>query len=201
MNANMADEANINENRDGPVLINSVNSHPLQDENCLPDTNEPTDGGLLDSDRKSLDGFIINGENGTFKVFKDGVVKISDNLTEIDRGPDDTPKEPYVGPVEEAEEFTVDNQFLLRGYRIRHYTCKSIWKSLFTCHNEFINVWSHIIGVSIFLIILVVLCAEVVPTMNWYIKTLDKEYENLGSAGNAIIFVNGKIADLNSFQQ
>ena len=180
-------------------MVYSVN------ENCLPETNVPTEGGMIDSDRKSLDGFLVNGENGTFKIFKDGVVRISDYLSEIDNPEDEASqgafKEPYVGPVEEAEDFTVDNQFLLRGYRIRHATCMSIWKSLFTCHNEFINVWSHIIGVSIFLIILFVLCGEVLPTQHWYINTLEKEYNTLGSAGNAILFINGKIADLNSFQE
>jgi len=106
----------------------------------------------------------------------------------------------YIGPIEEAEEFTIDNRFIVKGYRINHNTCKSLCKSLFVCHNEFVNVWSHIAGVSVFLILLIVLCVEVIPNQFWYAHTPDTEYGNLGSAGNPVLFINGKIADLQSYQ-
>jgi predicted membrane channel-forming protein YqfA (hemolysin III family) len=69
----------------------------------------------------------------------------------------------YIGPIEEAEAFTVDNKFIVRGYRINHNTCGRLAKSLFTCHNEFVNVWSHIGGVLVFLIMITVVCCNVLP--------------------------------------
>lgn len=35
--------------------------------------------------------------------------------------------------------------------------------SLFTCHNESVNVWSHLLGSVFFLFILLVVCLYVVP--------------------------------------
>ena len=74
----------------------------------------------------------------------------------------------YVGPIEQAEPHQIDNKYILKGYRINHTTMRSLCKSLFTCHNEFVNVWSHICGVLVFLILLVIVCADVVPNQFWY---------------------------------
>lgn len=74
----------------------------------------------------------------------------------------------YIGPIDEAAEHTIDNKYIVRGYRINHDSVRSLCKSLFTCHNEFVNVWSHIGGVLIFLILLIVVCVQVLPNQFWY---------------------------------
>ena len=45
----------------------------------------------------------------------------------------------------------IDNEFILRGYRIGFNNVPSILKSLCLMHNESVNIWSHLIGVMIFL--------------------------------------------------
>ena len=70
----------------------------------------------------------------------------------------------YVGDIEEAEEHNRDNDYILRGYRINHTRCKDLCKSLFTCHNEFVNVWSHILGVVVFMTLLTFVYVDVLPS-------------------------------------
>lgn len=69
----------------------------------------------------------------------------------------------YIGTVDDAESYMKDNKYITRGYRVNHNTCRSLFKSLFTCHNESVNVWSHIAGVIVFLTLMVVACVEVMP--------------------------------------
>ncbi|KAJ6242205.1 adiponectin receptor protein [Anaeramoeba flamelloides] len=42
------------------------------------------------------------------------------------------------------------NHYIHRGYRVR-YTIKKTWKSLFSLHNETLNIWTHFIGAAIFI--------------------------------------------------
>lgn len=139
--------------------------------------NEATEADLMDSaGRKSLDG---NSEatklnKDSYEAFKDGVGSLAgrakDYAVEVSEKISESVEEvrsklkAYIGPIEEAEDFTVDNHYILKGYRINHTSCKSLCKSLFTCHNEFVNVWSHISGVMIFLCLIIALCVEVIPT-------------------------------------
>eukprot|EP00347_Sterkiella_histriomuscorum_P005178 403357598 len=59
----------------------------------------------------------------------------------------------YIGSYDEAPEYLQDNNFILNGYRINFTTTKKIFKSLFLLHNESVNVWSHIFGVCLFIIL------------------------------------------------
>jgi len=52
----------------------------------------------------------------------------------------------YIGHISEAHHYILDNEFILKGYRINFNSCKRISKSICMCHNETINVWTHIIG-------------------------------------------------------
>jgi len=52
----------------------------------------------------------------------------------------------YIGNVSEAHQFILDNEFILKGYRINFHSCKRISKSFCLCHNETINIWTHFIG-------------------------------------------------------
>lgn len=65
---------------------------------------------------------------------------------------------PFIGNIEDISEHDqhhLDNEFILKGYRINFHSFKLILKSLFLLHNETFNVWSHLSGciVAIFLLI------------------------------------------------
>ena len=53
---------------------------------------------------------------------------------------------PYLGPKSEANAHEVYNQFIEKGYRINYKTWRQTIGSLFHCHNETVNVWTHFIG-------------------------------------------------------
>ena len=53
---------------------------------------------------------------------------------------------PFIGMMEEAPEYHRYNQFIKGGYRINYFTWRSTLWSLFQCHNETVNVWTHFIG-------------------------------------------------------
>lgn len=48
-------------------------------------------------------------------------------------------------------EFIKDNEYIRHGYRMNFNSCRKILNSLFMIHNETANVWSHLLGVFIFL--------------------------------------------------
>ena len=105
----------------------------------------------------------------------------------------------YIGPIEEAEEFNIDNKFIRRGYRINHRKCSSLCKSLFKCHNEFINVWSHICGVLVFIALMTAVSIEVLPNQFWYAKKLDSQFKQVLAEGPET-FIDAKIVDLLAMQ-
>jgi adiponectin receptor len=49
-----------------------------------------------------------------------------------------------------------DNEFLESGYRINYRGFLGVLSTLFKCHNETFNVWSHLLGKLLFLIIAIV---------------------------------------------
>lgn len=59
--------------------------------------------------------------------------------------------ESFIGHIKNAPHYLVDNEYIQRGYRINFNSHGIICKSLFMLHNESVNVWSHLIGVLIFL--------------------------------------------------
>lgn len=61
----------------------------------------------------------------------------------------------FIGHFLMAPAFLQDNEFILRGYRIGFNSRPKILKSLFLLHNETVNVWSHLIGVIVFLGLLI----------------------------------------------
>jgi hypothetical protein len=69
----------------------------------------------------------------------------------------------FIGKKEEAPDFLQDNEYIKSGYRIDHNSCCSATKSLFTCHNESVNVWSHLMGAIMFMVFGVGLCVAIVP--------------------------------------
>ncbi len=61
----------------------------------------------------------------------------------------------YIGTYHEAPHYMQDNENIIRGYRIRFNSKRKILKSLFMIHNESVNVWSHLIGVSLFICLII----------------------------------------------
>jgi adiponectin receptor len=59
-------------------------------------------------------------------------------------------KDLSVGNYEEAPKFMQDNEYIKKGYLLHCTTFKSALKSLFKCHNETINIWSHLLGAIFF---------------------------------------------------
>ena len=106
----------------------------------------------------------------------------------------------YIGPAEQADEYQVDNIYILRGYRINHNSIGGICKSLVSCHNETVNVWSHICGVFAFFGIFIALCLLVLPHQFWYAAELSQEFHELKSSSrqrDPVTFINDKILELN----
>ena len=62
-----------------------------------------------------------------------------------------------IGKYSDAPDYLKDNEYIKDGYLINCHSFKLVFRSLFVCSNETINIWSHLIGyiLSILLIILV----------------------------------------------
>ncbi|CAG9332202.1 unnamed protein product [Blepharisma stoltei] len=59
--------------------------------------------------------------------------------------------EERIGSIDQEHEFLRDNDFIHKGYRLYFRSPKRILKSLFMIHNESVNVWTHLIGVILFI--------------------------------------------------
>ena len=88
-------------------------------------------------DNSSLKG---KKENTKFKT-KEKSLKIEDVI--------------IVGKYSDAPDYLKDNEFIKNGYLINCHSLKLVLRSLFVCSNETINVWSHLVGciISILLIL------------------------------------------------
>lgn len=58
-----------------------------------------------------------------------------------------------IGQLDDYHKYLMDNEFIVHGYRLHFNSVKKILKSLFLFHNETINIWTHLIGALIFLIL------------------------------------------------
>lgn len=65
-------------------------------------------------------------------------------------------QKPEIGVIDQEHDFLRDNEFIEKGYRLNFSTTRKIIKSLFMVHNELFNVWSHLLGALIFLLLLVI---------------------------------------------
>ena len=60
---------------------------------------------------------------------------------------------PQIGKITEVPVWQRDNEFILTGYRINYNTWPRIRASIFQIHNETMNIWSHLIGAIIFMVL------------------------------------------------
>ena len=57
---------------------------------------------------------------------------------------------PHIGSLKDTPEWLRDD-YLINGYRINHRRISDLLRSLFRLHNETFNIWTHLIGVIVFL--------------------------------------------------
>ena len=60
----------------------------------------------------------------------------------------------FIGTFEDAPSFMRENVFIKGGYRIRNHTPKKVLKSMFRIHNETVNIWTHLIPLTVVLFVL-----------------------------------------------
>ena len=60
----------------------------------------------------------------------------------------------FIGSHTDAPDYMRHNRHIKKGYRINFNTYWKLLKSLFMIHNETINVWTHLIGMLIFFILI-----------------------------------------------
>ena len=75
-------------------------------------------------------------------------------------------KTAFIGTKKQANEsgiFSGDYDYIETGYRVNHNSYQDLINSLFTWHNETVNVWSHLIGVILFSLLCVVLMVWLEP--------------------------------------
>ena len=56
-----------------------------------------------------------------------------------------------IGLLEDLPEHMVDNEFIKSGYRMNYKGYRNVCCTMFKCHNETFNVWSHFLGKLVFL--------------------------------------------------
>ena len=95
---------------------------------------------------------IENDEKVTEKLHK----KIIDSFED-----DDYEEENYiiedkvrVGYYEDAPSYLKDNEYIKKGYLLNCHSVKLVLRSLFVCSNETINIWSHLLGAIIAIILI-----------------------------------------------
>ena len=51
-----------------------------------------------------------------------------------------------IGRYEEAPDYLKDNEYIKTGYLLNCHSLSKVFRSLFKCHNETINIWTHLLG-------------------------------------------------------
>ena len=83
----------------------------------------------------------------------------------------------FVGGKEDIPDYLQDNEYIVSGYRVNHNSCCQAAKSLFSCHNESVNIWSHFLGALLFLCLFVGLCCLLIPFRFKVGRSLIHEYD------------------------
>lgn len=60
----------------------------------------------------------------------------------------------FIGTYHEAPHYVRDNVHIFGGYRINYNTPWKILKSLFMMHNETLNIWTHLFGAIVVMIVI-----------------------------------------------
>ena len=78
------------------------------------------------------------------------VPKIPKDIEKLETLP---PVHPFIGKLSDAPPELIDNVYIKRGYRINYTSFRLVMRSLLLLHNESVNIWSHLIGVFVWLLL------------------------------------------------
>lgn len=67
---------------------------------------------------------------------------------------------PSIVHKDEAPDWLKDNEYLLHGYRVNYNRKRDLFKSLFSIHNETMNIWTHLIGSICFIALAIYIAAN-----------------------------------------
>lgn len=100
-----------------------------------------------------------------------------------------------VDELDDVHKFQQDNEFIIKGYRLYFNTTKKIIRSLFLVHNETVNIWTHLVGALMFLMIILSFIFSTdfssnTLTYKSYIISLESEFTE---TKNAIAFALNKL--------
>jgi len=70
----------------------------------------------------------------------------------------------FIGTWDDAPKYAQDNEYIHTGYRINFNTPRKVFRSLFMAHNELVNIWSHLIGAILFLILTACIVVKIKST-------------------------------------
>jgi adiponectin receptor len=116
--------------------------------------------------------FVFNISDEKAEGIREVNKPINDNQFDLDENH-------YVGKIHEAPEYLRDNEYIHSGYRINFTSKWKIFKSLFVLHNEFVNVWSHILG-AIFVVVLIIYTSLYIKSHKAeLIEAIDSKWTNL----------------------
>jgi adiponectin receptor len=96
------------------------------------------------------------------------------------------PHRERVGSISEAPDFLKDNEYIHHGYRINFNSHTKVLRSLFVLHNESVNVWSHLLGVLMVLLLAIYTAfyvqahkAELLQSLNLNLTELNQEIKHV----------------------
>lgn len=80
-----------------------------------------------------------------------------------------------IGRYEEAPDYLKDNEYIKTGYLLNINSVSKVFRSLFKCHNETMNVWSHLLGTLIAIVFIFYTFIFVSSYSETVLKYLDYE--------------------------
>ena len=90
-----------------------------------------------------------------------------------------------IGKYSDAPDYLKDNEYIKNGYLMNCQSLKLVLRSLFVCSNETMNVWSHLIGCLISILLIFLVYIFITPSIP---NILSKsEYEGLKNTFNETI--------------
>jgi adiponectin receptor len=96
-----------------------------------------------------------------------------------------------IGLFEEAPPFIKDNEYIQTGYRVNCNSLIKATKSLFYFHNETVNIWSHIIG-TVLAIVLIFYTVLLVTSTSNPLSTLSISINNFSSFSKPLLDLENK---------
>ena len=114
----------------------------------------------LNNDNINNDDNLKHGSNSFETTAKNGIVE--------------PPKIVDIYEFLKNQQYEVDNDFLHSGWRLNHFKLKDCVSSILTFHNETLNIWTHLIGSIILIIIMIWFVFNLDASKDFYVKMGDK---------------------------